>query len=73
MNIAAYAHKFFIFSGILLIAIAAFQLLTRPRAKEGKRAVPRLDAATIRALVFVTVGVLTLLVGAGVIPMTPGR
>jgi hypothetical protein len=73
MNIAAYAQKFFIFSGILLITIAVFQLLTRPRAKDGGRALLRLDATTIRALLFVTVGVLTLLAGAGVIPMTPGR
>ncbi len=73
MNIAAYAHKFFIFSGILLVSIAAFQLLTRPRAKDGSKAWLRLDATTIRAVLFITVGVLTLLAGAGVIPMTPGR
>jgi len=73
MNIVAYAHKFFVFSGILLIAIAVFQTLTRPGRRDGARAMPRLDATTIRSLLFLTVGVLTLLVGVGVIPMTPGR
>jgi uncharacterized membrane protein YfcA len=73
MNIVAYAHKFFIFSGILLISIAVFQVLTRPRAEDGRRAMLRLDATTVRAILFVTVGMLTLLAGAGVIPMTPGR
>jgi hypothetical protein len=73
MNIVAYAHKFFIFSGILLISIAVFQVLTRPLAEDGRRAMLRLDATTVRAILFVTVGMLTLLAGAGVIPMTPGR
>jgi uncharacterized membrane protein YfcA len=73
MNLLAHAHTFFIISGILLIAIALIQMLGRPRGKDGRRAIFRLDATTMRALLFVSFGVLTLLVGAGVISMTPGR
>ena len=73
MNIAAYGQKFFIFGGIILIAVALIQVLTRPRDKGGRPAMRLLDATTMRAIFFVTVGILTLLVGVGVIPMGGGR
>ena len=71
MNIVANAHKFFVFGGILLLAIAAIQLLSRPRGKQAGRARSPLDPAMIRVGLFVVMGLLALLAGAGVIPM-PG-
>ena len=73
MNITSFGHKFFIFSGILLIAIAGVQVLSRPRSKGGTWAGLRLDATTIQAIFFVAFGVFALLAGTGVIPMTPGQ
>jgi hypothetical protein len=141
MNIAAYGHKFFLFGGAILIAVAILQVLIRPRPKnkasdvetlEGlaahsapatpsdspalppsgtsgptpptptplatlasARAVsPRppamvrgrpsrpashapglrfLDATIIKAVLFVAVGILAILVGTGTIPMAGGR
>jgi hypothetical protein len=69
MNIAAYGHKFFLFGGAILIAVAALQMLTRPRGKDRASGVRLLDATTIRAIFFATVGILALLAGAGVIPI----
>jgi hypothetical protein len=73
MNIAAYAYKFFIFSGVLLIAIAVLQIFLLLRERGRASAARLLDATTIRAILFVTMGVFAILVGAGVIPLTPGR
>jgi uncharacterized membrane protein YfcA len=72
MNISAYGQKFFIFGGALLIAIALVQLLTRPRKRERSGARLWLDATTIRAIFFATMGLLTFLVGIGVIPIVGG-
>ncbi len=73
MNIAAYAHKFFLFSGVLLIVIAVIQLLTWTRAalKNGVRNL--LDANAIRILLFLAFGVFAILVGVGVIPLGGSR
>ena len=73
MNIAAYGHKFFLVGGAILIVVAVLQVVTRPRQKDRALAMRLLDATTIRALLFVTVGILTILVGTGTIPMTGGR
>jgi len=73
MNIAAYGQKFFLFGGVLLIAVAAVQLLSRPRDRGRFSAARLLDPTTIRAILFVTVGVLAILAGAGVIPIRGGR
>ncbi|MGD0836333.1 MAG: hypothetical protein ABSB49_06780 [Polyangia bacterium] len=69
MNIAALAHRFFVWSGALLVAIAALQWYLGRR--EGEPAARRsvLDTRRLRMLMFATVGVLAILVGAGVIPM----
>ncbi|HEY5282310.1 MAG TPA: hypothetical protein VIM14_05925 [Polyangia bacterium] len=73
MNIAAYGHKFFLFGGAILIAVAGLQLLARPRPK-GKMSPARLlDGTTIKAFFFVVIGILAILVGTGTIPMTVGR
>ncbi len=71
MNIVAHAHKFFVFGGILLLAIAAIQLLSRPRRKVAAKPRTPLDPTMIRAVFFIVMGLLAMLAGAGVIPM-PG-
>ena len=53
--------------------IAVVQLLTRPKKRERARAMPLLDATTIRAIFFALMGLLAFLVGIGVIPMGGGR
>jgi uncharacterized membrane protein YfcA len=70
MNISSYGHKFFIFAGVLLIAVAAVQLLTQRRDRRAAGAF-RLDARTVQSLVFLVIGVLVVLAGAGVFPL-PG-
>jgi uncharacterized membrane protein YfcA len=72
MNISSHGHKFFIFAGVLLIVIAAVQLLTRPRDKRAAGAV-RLDARTVQSLVFLVIGLLVVLAGAGVLPLPGDR
>jgi hypothetical protein len=73
MNIAAFGHKFFIFGGLVLIAISAVQFLTRARAKTPSAKRSPFDATTMRTVLFAAVGLLAILVGAGVIPIGPGR
>jgi hypothetical protein len=73
MNIATYGHKFFLVGGAILIATAALQILIRPRPKAGARSMRLLDATTIKAFFFVTIGILAILVGTGTIPITGGR
>jgi hypothetical protein len=73
MNITAYAHKFFLFGGGVLIAIGVVQLLSRPRSRNRTGVAFRFDARTVQAIVFLTFGVLTVLAGLGVISMTGGR
>jgi hypothetical protein len=71
MDLIAYGHKFFIFGGAILIATAALQVLLRPKNKDRKT--PLLDAGNLRVFLFASVGLLAILVGAGVIPMLPGK
>jgi hypothetical protein len=71
MNISAYGHRFFIFGGIVLVAVAVVQLLSRPRGKEGGAQIRLLDATTIRSVFFLVVGILVVLAGVGVFPL-PG-
>jgi len=73
MNIAAYGHKFFIFCGALLIAVAILQVLIRPRPKNRASGLRFIDATTIKAVLFITIGILAILVGTGIIPMPSGR
>ena len=69
----AYGHKFFLIGGAILIATAALQVMIRPRPKDKSSGMRLLDATTIKAVLFVTVGVLAILVGTGTIPITGGR
>lgn len=70
-NLISYGHKFFIFGGAILIATAALQLLMRPKKRDRKP--PLWDAANLRVFLFVSVGIVAILMGAGVIPMPSGR
>jgi len=73
MNIAAYGHKFFLIGGAILIATAGVQYLIRPRPKDNARGMRPFDATTIKVVLFVTVGILAILVGTGTIPMAGGH
>ena len=73
MNIAAYGHKFFIFCGALLIAVAILQVLIRPRPQNKTSGLRFIDATIIKAVLFVTVGILAILVVTGTLPMPSGR
>lgn len=72
-NVAAFGHRFFLFGGAILIACAILQWLIRPRAQDKASAAQLVNATTIRAFLFVAVGILAILVGTGTIPMTGGR
>jgi hypothetical protein len=61
--------KFFLLGGIILLVSGALQVLVRPRNPRAKGLQRWLDASTARALLFVTMGVLALLVGFGVVPL----
>lgn len=69
MNIVAVAHRFFLFGGAILIAIALLQLRLRRRAAGASTRRSPVDATVIRVVLFCTIGVLAILIGTGVIPM----
>ncbi len=61
--------RFFLFGGVILLVTAALQLLMRqprPRQTGVQRYV---NMAIVRSALFVTVGVLAILVGLGAIPI----
>jgi hypothetical protein len=61
--------KFFVISGVVLIVSGVAQVFVRPR-KVGESAAQKvLNASVLRAVVFVTCGLLGVLLGLGVIPM----
>lgn len=70
MNSAlALMPKFFVISGVVLIVSGVAQVFVRPR-KAGESAAQKvLNASVLRAVVFVTCGLLGVLLGLGVIPM----
>ena len=72
-NIVAHGLKFFLIGGAILIATAVLQFLTRSRPKDKVRPIRLLDVATLKAVLFVSVGILAILLGAGIIPMSGGR
>ena len=73
MNIAAIAHRFFLFGGAILVAIALLQLRLRRRAPDRTSRLALVDATVVRVVLFAAVGILAILVGAGVIPKTKIR
>jgi hypothetical protein len=69
MNPAQAGLKFFLFGGAILILTGVAQFLTRPRGKQERGPQRYINASMIRAMVFVTVGVLAIMVGMGTIPI----
>lgn len=67
-------EKFFLVSGIILIVSGVLQAWVRPPRAGESRTARFASRATLRALVFVTVGVVGILVGVGVLqlPRPPG-
>ncbi len=61
--------KFFVISGVVLVISGVAQVFVRPR-KPGETAAQKLiNGAVLRAVVFVSCGILGVLLGLGVIPM----
>lgn len=69
----AFMPKFFLISGIILIVSGVAQVLVRPRKPKEGAAQQVINAATVKAALFVTMGILGVLVGLGVIPLGPPR
>jgi hypothetical protein len=69
MNPAQAGMKFFVLSGAILIVSGVAQALARPRGARERGVQRYFNGATARALVFVTVGVLAIMVGLGAIPI----
>ena len=67
MNPAQAGLKFFVLSGAILILAGVAQALARPPKARERRVQRYFNGATVRALVFGTVGVLAIMVGLGVI------
>jgi uncharacterized membrane protein YfcA len=66
---ASFMPKFFAICSVILIATGLLQVFVRPRKERETLAERLVNRSTITALVSVLVGVLGLLLGAGVIPM----
>lgn len=67
----SFMPKFFVISGVILILSGVAQVFVRPRKPDETLAQKMLNGAVIRAILFVTCGVLGVLVGLGIIPMLP--
>ena len=66
---AAFMPKFFAICSVILIITGVLQVFVRPRKERETLAERLVNRSTITAAVSVIVGVLGLLLGAGVIPM----
>ena len=66
---ASFMPKFFAICSVILIATGVLQVFVRPRKERETLAERLVNRSTITAVVSVIVGVLGLLLGAGVIPM----
>jgi ABC-type Co2+ transport system permease subunit len=65
----AFLPKFFVISGVILMISGVAQVFVRPR-KPGETAAQKIiNGAVLRAFVFVTSGLLGVLIGLGVIPL----
>jgi hypothetical protein len=63
--------KVFVLGGAVMIVAGAAQLFIRPPNPREKGPQRFVNGATVRAVVFVTVGVLAVLLGLGVVPFVP--
>jgi len=66
---AALLPKFFVICSVILILTGVAQVFVRPRKDRETAAERFVNRATITAAVSVTIGILGLLIGLGVIPM----
>jgi hypothetical protein len=69
MNPQQFGLKFFVVGGAILIISGVAQALVRPRKARESGAQRYINGSTVRAVMFVTVGVLAIMVGLGAIPM----
>jgi preprotein translocase subunit Sss1 len=65
----AFMPKFFVISGAVLVISGIAQVFVRPRKPSETFNERLLNAAMLRAAVFVPVGVLGILLGLGIIPL----
>ena len=65
----SFMPKFFVISGAILVLSGVAQVFVRPRKSGETMAQKIVNGAVIRAVLFVTCGVLGILLGLGVIPM----
>jgi hypothetical protein len=61
----------FVFGGVVLMISGVLQALVRPRKPNETPAQRLVNGATVRAVFFVVMGLLAILVGARVIPLMP--
>jgi hypothetical protein len=61
--------RVFALGGVILIVSGILQVLVRPRAANEGAAGRFLNRAALRAVLFVVVGLLAILVGLGVVPV----
>jgi hypothetical protein len=61
--------RFFVVGGVVLILSGLAQALVRPPKARERGAQRYINGSTVRAVVFVVVGVLAIMVGLGAIPM----
>ena len=66
---AALMPKFFVICGVVLVLSGVGQALVRPRKQRETQGQKWINPATMKAVLFVTVGVLGILVGVGIIPI----
>jgi hypothetical protein len=67
----SFMPKFFVISGAILVLSGVAQVFVRPR-KDGESAAQKvLNGAVVRAVLFVTCGILGILLGLRVIPWMP--
>jgi len=69
MNPEQAGLRFFVLGGVILIITGVAQAFVRPRAPGESKAQRYFNGATVRAMVFVTVGLLAIMVGMGTIPI----
>jgi hypothetical protein len=61
----------FVFGGVVLMISGVLQALVRPRKPNETPAQRLVNGATVRAVFFVVMGLVAILVGARVIPLMP--
>ena len=66
---AAFLPKFFVLCSVILILTGVAQVFVRPRKPRETLVEQLVNRSTITALISLTIGVLGLLIGLGVIPM----